>query len=51
MAEVHKPLDRSAAADLLETTPDWVMLAIIVVLITGWMSWIAVAAYRLFAAP
>jgi hypothetical protein len=47
MTEAHKPLDRSAAVELLDNTPDWLMLAIIVVLIAGWLSWIAAATYRL----
>jgi hypothetical protein len=51
MTETHNQLDRRSAADLLEATPDWVMLAIIVVLIAGWLSWIAVAGYRLFMVP
>jgi hypothetical protein len=51
MTDAHKHLDRRSPADLLEATPDWVMLAIIVVLIAGWLSWIAVAGYRLFMVP
>ena len=50
MTDTHKHLGRSGV-DLLETTPDWVMLAIVAVLIAGWVSWLAVAAYRLIMVP
>ena len=50
MTDTHKHLDRSGV-DLLETTPDWVMLAIVVVLVAGWLSWFAVVAYRLIMVP
>ena len=49
MIDAPDSLDRSAAADLLEATPDWAMLAISLALVVGWLSWIGVTAWRLVA--
>ncbi len=46
MIDRHERLEGSAV-DLLETTPDWLMLAMVVVLVAGWLSWFAITAYRL----
>jgi hypothetical protein len=46
MTDSRERPDR-AAMDPLETAPDWAMLAIVTLLIAGWLSWFAVAAYRL----
>ncbi len=48
MNGLRKHVDQDLAAEILEKTPDWVMLALTVVLVGGWLSWIAAAAYRLF---
>jgi len=47
MTNAHDHLERRAAADLLEATPDWVMLAVVMMVIAGWLSWMAIASYRL----
>ncbi len=48
MTDLRKQVDRRPATDILDSTPDWTMLAIMAVLVAGWLSWIAVTAYRLF---
>ncbi len=48
MTDLREQVERRSAADLLESTPDWASLAIMVVLVAGWLSWIGIAAYRLF---
>jgi hypothetical protein len=48
MTDLQRQVDRRSAAELLEGAPDWAMLAIVAILVAGWLSWIAVAAYRLF---
>ncbi len=46
MTDRHEALDRSAV-DLVETTPDWLMMATVAMLVAGWLSWFAFTAYRL----
>jgi hypothetical protein len=48
MTDSHRQVGRGLAVDLLEFTPDWVLLAIIVLVLGGWLGWIVASAYRLF---
>ena len=44
MTDRHEAFE---SADLVDATPDWVMVATVTVLVTAWLSWFAVTAYRL----
>jgi hypothetical protein len=46
MTDMREHLDHPPA-DLIEAPPDWAMAATVALLIAGWLSWFAVAAYRL----
>jgi hypothetical protein len=46
MTDTRERLDHPPV-DLLEAPPDWAMAATVALLVAGWLSWFAVAAYRL----
>jgi hypothetical protein len=49
MSDLRERINDSAASDLWDVQPDWLMLAVTVALVVGWLVWFAVIIYRLLA--
>ena len=47
MTDLREQIDDTAASDLFDGQPDWMMLTISAALVMGWVVWIGVIAYRL----
>jgi hypothetical protein len=49
MTDLQERINDSAASDLWDVRPDWLMLGVTGALVVGWLVWFAVIIYRLLA--